>query len=205
MLLVDYIRHHEVAGDPVVMVPNRDTLLLTGAKDSAGLGKLIEMVEAACDHPRTLSGIAFHLTAEDEWVPFLPDPEHPEYKKYRLFQIKSIGSDYDDQKTALNELHDKTGKDIFVASYSAVEKKDTGEIRSYCLWSEGVVAFLPKTDYIYFFRPTGNQSGEIVAMASWTNAEAELGDRIKPVGIYPARYLVEGFPTQKEIADFGFQ
>jgi uncharacterized protein YtpQ (UPF0354 family) len=39
MLLLDYIRHHEIVGDPVVMVPNRDTLLLTGSKDAKGLGQ----------------------------------------------------------------------------------------------------------------------------------------------------------------------
>ena len=163
MLLVDFIRHHEVLGEPVVMVPNRDTLLLAGSKDSAGLVKLVGLAETAYERPRPLSCIAFRLTEEDEWVPFLPPPEHPQYKQYRLLQVKSFGSDYDDQKAALGELHEKTGKDIFVASYSAVAKQDTGEIRSYCVWSEGVVAFLPKTDYIYFFRPKDDKNGDIVA------------------------------------------
>lgn len=202
MLLLDYIRYHEVRGDPVVMVPNRDTLLLTGSKDAAGLTRMVEMAETAYQHPRSLSGIAFRLSTEDEWLPFLPAPDHPHHKNYRLLQIKSIGSEYDDQKAALNELHQKTGKDIFVASYSAVELKDTGELRSYCVWSEGVVAFLPKTDYIYFFRPRDNQDGEVVATVPWAKAETVLGDRIKPVGIYPERYLVEGFPTEEEIAAF---
>jgi hypothetical protein len=120
MLLIDYIRHHAVAGDPVVMVPNRDTLLLTGSHDSVGLEKLVELAETAFEHPRPLSGIAFQVTDDDEWVPFLPAPQHPRYKKYRLLQIKSFGPDYGDQQAALNELHQKTGKDIFVASYSAV-------------------------------------------------------------------------------------
>jgi uncharacterized protein YtpQ (UPF0354 family) len=204
MLLIGYIRHHEVTGDPVVMVPNRDTLLLTGTKDVAGLEKMVELAEAAFDHPRPLSGLAFRLTDEDEWVPFLPPPEHPAYKKYRLMQIKSFGPDYDDQKAALNELHEKMGKDIFVASYSAVAKNDTGEIRSYCVWSKGVLGFLPKTDYIYFFRAQDEEKGEIVATVSWEKAAAVLGDRIKPVGIYPERYLVQGFPTDEEIAVFGF-
>lgn len=205
MLLIDYIRHHQVAGDPVVMVPNRDTLLLTGSEDSNGLEKMVEMAEAAYEHPRSLSGVAFHLTAEDEWVPFLPESRHPQYEKYRLLHIKSLASVYEEQKAVLNELHEKTGKDIFVAGYSAIEMKDTGEIHSYCVWSEGVIAFLPKTDYIYFFRPRGDQDGEVVATVPWADAEAVLGDRIKPVGVYPERYLVEGFPSEDEIASFGFR
>ena len=203
MLLLDYIRHHDVAGDPVVMVPNRDTLLLTGSEDAAGLARMVERAAPLHDHPRSLSGSAFRLTEENEWVPFLPAPAHPESKQYHLLQVKDFWSSYDQQKAALNELHEKMGKDIFVASFSAVEKQDTGEIRSYCVWSEGVVAFLPKTDYIYFFQVRDREEGEIVATVPWAAAAEVLGDRIKPVGIYPERYLVEGFPTAEEIAAFG--
>jgi uncharacterized protein YtpQ (UPF0354 family) len=205
MLLIDYIRHHEVAGDPVVMVPNRDTLLLAGSEDPAGLAKLVEIAEDAHEHPRPLSVIAYRLTDADEWVPFLPAEEHPRYKQFRLLQVKSFGSDYNDQKAVLDELHEKEGKDIFVASYSAVEMKETAEIRSYCVWSEGVVGYLPKTDYIYFFRPKDDESGDVVATVPWADAEMVLGDRLKPLGIYPERYLVEGFPTEEEIAAFGMR
>lgn len=204
ILLIDYIRHHKVAGDPVVMVPNRDTLLLTGAKNWAGLEKMVEMAETAYQHARTLSGVAFRLNTEDEWVPFLPESHHPQYKKYRLLQIKTFATDYEEQKAILNAIHEKTGKDIFVASYTAAEMKDTGEIRSYCVWSEGVIGFLPKTDYIYFFRPRSDQDGDVVATVPWADAKAVLDDRIKPVGLYPERYLVEGFPSEEEIASFGF-
>jgi hypothetical protein len=203
MLLLDFVRHHQVLGDPVVMIPNRDTLLLTGSNCLAGLAKLAELAESAYDHPRPLSLIAFRLTNEDEWLPFLPGPEHPQYRQFRLFQVKSFGSDYEDQKAALDELHQKTEKDIFVASYSATQNQETGEIRSYCVWSKGVVAFLPKTDYIYFYQPKDDENGDVVASVPWANAEAVLGDRIKPVGIYPERYLVEGFPTPEEILAFG--
>lgn len=204
MLLIDYVRHHAVIGDPVVMVPNRDTLLLTGSDDQDGLARMVEIAESAFEHPRSLSGIAFRLTDENEWIPFLPSSQHPQYKQYRLLQVRTSGNDYAEQKGAMDELHEQTGKDIFVASYSAFEKEDTKEIRSYCVWSDGVVAFLPKADYIYFYRKRDTEKGAIVATVSWPVAEATLGDRIKPVGIYPERYLVEEFPTEEEIAAFGF-
>jgi hypothetical protein len=152
-----------------------------------------------------LSRLAFRLREDGGWVPFLPPPGHPQYKRYRLCQIKGFGSDYGDQKAALDELHEKTRKDIFVASYSATQNQETGEVRSYCVWSEGVVAFLPKTDCICFFRPRDDENGDIVATAPWADAEAVLGDRIKPVGIYPERYLVEGFPTPEEVAALGLR
>ena len=205
MLIIGYIRDHEVKGDPVVMVPNRDTLLLTGSDDPAGLGKMVEIAEGAYEHPRPLSSLAYRLTQQNEWVPFLPEPNHREYKRFRLLQLKNFGSEYSEQQAALNELHEQTGKDIFVASFSAIENNTTGELRSYCVWSEGVVALLPKTDYVYFFRAGDGQDGKIVATVPWTEVETVLGDEFKPVGIYPERYLVKGFPTNEQIAGFGIQ
>jgi hypothetical protein len=75
MPLRDLVRQHDLAGDPVVMVPNRDTLLLAG----------------------------------------------------------------DDDEEALKERHEKARKDVFVAAFSLVQEKATGAVRSYCVWSEGVV------------------------------------------------------------------
>jgi hypothetical protein len=200
MLHTDFIRDHEVVGDPVVMIPNRDTLLLAGSGDADALGKLAAMTEEAYENPRSISGMAFRMGADDQWIPFLPSENEPHYEKFKKLQVKSIGSDYTDQAEALNALHEKTGKDIFVASFSALRTKDTGGIRSYCVWSEGVVAFLPKTDDIFFFRAKGSDHGEIVATVPWEQAQAVLGQRIKPVGLYPERYLVEGFPTEEQFA-----
>jgi len=143
------------------------------------------------------------VTGDDEWVPFLPGRSHPHHQKFKLLQVKTIGGGYGDQADALNALHEKTGKDIFVASFSALQKKETGEVRSYCVWSEGVVSFLPRTDDIFFFRPTGSEEGDVVATAPWGKAEAVLGDLMKPVGLYPERYLVEAFPSDEQLDAFG--
>jgi hypothetical protein len=200
MLLLDFIRHHKVAGDPVVMVPNRDTLLLAGSGDEGALGRLVAMAEEAYEQPRSITGMAYRLTGDGEWVPFLPGGSHPHHQKFKLLQVKTIGGGYGDQADALNALHEKTGKDIFVASFSALQKKETGEVRSYCVWSEGVVSFLPRTDDIFFFRPRGSEEGDVVATAPWGRAQAVLGDMMKPVGLYPERYLVEAFPSDEQLA-----
>jgi hypothetical protein len=201
MLLLDFIRQHDVTGDPVVMVPNRDTLLLAGSADENGLERLGALAEEAYEQPRSTSGMAFRLTREDEWVPFLPRSGHPQYRRFKLLQVKTIGGDYGEQAGALNALHQKTGKDVFVASFSARQGKETGEVRSYCVWSEGVVSFLPRTDDIFFFRPKDGE-GEIVTTAPWDQAQAVLGDLMKPLGLYPERYLVEDFPSDEQLAAF---
>jgi hypothetical protein len=37
LLLLDKIRQPKIKGDPVILIPNRDSLLLTGSKDPKGL------------------------------------------------------------------------------------------------------------------------------------------------------------------------
>jgi hypothetical protein len=203
MVLHDFIRRHEVAGDPVVMVPNRDTLLLAGSADEDALGRLVALAEEAYEQPRPISGMAFRLTGEGEWAPFVPGRDHRHHPRFKLLQVKTVGGDYGDQAEALNALHEKTGEDTFVAAFSARRINATGEIRSYCVWSEGVVTFLPRTDDIFFFRPTGKETGDVVATAPWERAQAALGDLMKPVGLYPERYLVEAFPSGEKFAALG--
>jgi hypothetical protein len=199
MLLTDYLRQHEVLGDPVVMVPNRDTLLLAGSRDAAALARLATLAEEAFDHPRSITGLAFRLKADDQWVPFLPDRDHPHYQQFQLLRIKSLGSEYSEQAEFLKEHNEKTGKDVFVASFSAVQQRETGEVRSYCVWSEGIVSWLPATDDIYFFRPSGEKEGNIAGSASWEQARTVLGDLMKPLGLYPERYEVEAFPSEEQL------
>jgi hypothetical protein len=203
VLLPELLRRAEVEGDPVVMVPNRNTLLLAGSRDAAGLARLAELAEEAYDQPRSVSGMAFRLTEDDEWVPFLPGPGVPQRQKYQLLRVKAVGGDYGEQAEALNALHEEKDKDIFVASFSARQQQGSGEVRSYCVWSEGVVSFLPKADDVLFFRPRGDQEGDMVAVAPWERAESVLGDMLKPVGLYPERYLVEGFPSEEQLAALG--
>ncbi|HEV3256881.1 MAG TPA: hypothetical protein VG013_08390 [Gemmataceae bacterium] len=197
LLLPDFIRQHEVSGDPVVMVPNRDTLLLTSSDDAEGLARLAALAEEAYAQPRSISGVALRLTAEDEWQPFLPGEAH---QKFRTLRLRSTGDDYAAQADDLKALHEKTGKDIFVATFSALQKKETHEVRSYCVWSEGVVALLPRTDDIFFFRPRGREEGDIVATAPWERVQSALADLMKPAGLYPERYLVEDFPSEEQLA-----
>ena len=40
--------------------------------------------------------------------------------------MQSAGQDYSEQKELLDRLHEKTGEDVFVASYSVMQHKDTG-------------------------------------------------------------------------------
>ncbi len=195
LLLIDLIRRLTVQGDPIAMVPNRDTLLITGSEDEDGLAMLAELADKALDEPRPMSAIPMRLDGDD-WVTWMPPPGHPHLDKFRLLEIKSLYSEYSDQQPLLEALHEKHGRKIFVAAYSAVEKGN-GEVFSYCVWSKGVDAYLPKTQKVMFVE----DDQKSIVGGDWSTVQRVAGHYLTPVpDLYPPRWRVHGFPTAEELA-----
>lgn len=199
LVLPELIRAHDVDGDPVAFVPNRDTLLFAGSDDERGLVKLAELATEAFGHARAISGVAYRLEG-DQWRPFLPDPGHPAYEPFRLLAVRSRGGDYSEQKELLDQLHKEEGEEVFVASYSGMRDKETGEVFSYCVWSDGVEALLPRTDCIVFYRGGGDQ-GQVLGSVAWEEAMEGLGDLLTPLEIYPERWRVREFPSERRLEE----
>lgn len=198
IVLTDLIRGLSVRGDPIAMLPNRDILLITGSKDKDGLALILEMVEEAMQNPRPLTSLAFRLEG-DSWVPFLPSPTSPHFHRMKLLSVQSIGNDYAEQEKVLEALLEKRGEDVFIASFSARQKPDDGEVTSFCVWSEGVDTLLPHTDQVLFFQSQGEDDGEIVASASWDTVKRVVGSVMEPVEGYPERWRVRSFPSATEL------
>jgi hypothetical protein len=112
-------------------------------------------------------------------------------------QLQSLGQDYAIQKDLLDGLHKKTGQDIWVASYSALQENETGKSHSYCVWTQGTDPLLPRAEEVYFLVVQGEREGQVVARASWDRVQQVVGHLLEPQGIYPVRYRVKGFPTAR--------
>ncbi|MGZ8901868.1 MAG: hypothetical protein ACXW3Z_17380, partial [Limisphaerales bacterium] len=111
------------------------------------------------------------------------------------------GAEYNDQKDLLEDLHQQQGKEVFVASFKAYEEPPHKQLRSFCVWVEGVSSLLPETDEIHLYRPGPNNSkGQVVAVTSWRQLQKVCGQQLEPAGLYPERYLVSGFPSLEQIA-----
>jgi hypothetical protein len=197
LLLLDTIRQLRVKGDHIAMVPNRNTLIVTGSEDADGLQGMIVLAKEALQKPRTISGLAFRLEG-DAWVPWLPGTSHPSYAELRLLQIQAYGQDYSEQKDLLDKLHQTTGQDIFVASFSALERKEAGGLASYCVWSKNVLTLLPRTDLVAFNGPEMKPT-----MAKWERVVEVAGDLMQPLDTYPPRYRVECFPSDQQREEMG--
>jgi hypothetical protein len=199
ILLPDLIRRYEVKGDFIAMIPNRDSLLVTGSRDETGLAFVASTAAEVLEMPRPLTGLALRLEG-DAWVPFLPPADHPQYRQFKKLWLRSFAHDYAEQTELLNALHEKTGEDAFVATFTGLEHPDTGKVSSYCVWSEGITSLLPRTDEIVFFRLKDKDDGEIIGMAAWDRVEKAVGNLMTPTSLYPERFRVEAFPSAEQLA-----
>lgn len=195
LLLPELFERIDTQGPPLVIVANRDTLLITGRDDADGVAMLAELAEKALDDPRPMSGIPV-VREEDDWATWLPESDHPQYAAFRLLEVKTLAGEYADQQPLLQELFEKRGDDVYVASYSAAEQEG-GSLFSYCVWSEGVDSVLPRTDTLMLYRP---EKDEHIAV-SWSKAAPIVGDLLRPVEAYPERFRAREFPSEAQLSE----
>jgi len=203
LVMLDLVRKMPVRGEYVAMVPNRDTLIITGSEDTAGLDVMCKVAEDSFQKPRPISTVALRLVG-DEWESWLPDVNSPSYARLHELRLRTIGMEYNDQKELLDQIHQQTGEDLFVASFSAIKQKDSGRITSYSVWSEGVDTLLPETDDVILLRPDlSSDNVSVVAAGSFDRVRDVAGDLMEPIGSYPERYRVSEFPSEQQLAEIG--
>jgi hypothetical protein len=195
LLLLDRITALEVKGDHVAMVPNRDTLLVTGTDDVLGLQIMAELGRKAMQEPRAISAIPLRLV-DAEWQDWMPPADHPAFGSFNELRLTFLAEEYEEQKQLLDSLHEKQGVDEFVASYELMKHRDTGDLRSMAVWTEGVVSLLPEADMVFFHRPDTEETVE----AMWADVVRVVPDLLEATEYYPPRWRVSGFPTEEQLA-----
>jgi len=195
--LVERTEGLEVSGKLVAMVPNRDSLFVTGSEDEAGLVIMATMAEKGLEQPYSLSAVPLILD-DDTWQDWMPPEGHPLHRTFKQIEIKWTGPLYRDQTNLLNAIHKKQGIDIAAASYSALKRKD-GELLTYCIWGKGVDALLPVTQKVVFMKGEGIPA----LFADWSRVMETFGDLMAPTEDYPRRYRVREFPDESTINAIG--
>jgi hypothetical protein len=199
LLLEEVVRRCRVKGEPVVVVPHRDVLLITGSEDEDGLRKVAEKSLRAVMAPRALDGRAMRLTAKG-WVPFMPERLSNAWGDFRKLELYTLARDYDEQTQRLEKLYQERGEDVFVAAYTPYQDEH-GRSISYAVWLKGVDTLLPRTEVIFFMDPALGEEAHPVGIARWDEVAKVLGNLLVPVeGLYPERYRVKGFPTEEQLS-----
>ena len=140
---MDLIRQFQVKGDYVAMAPGREMLIVAGAEDAAGLEAMVALAKKAFRQPRTVSVAALRLDG-DEWLGWMPAAAHPLFREFQDLRVQSLGQDYAEQKELLERLHETSDEDLFVAAFSVMRHKRSGQRVNYCVWTEGATSLLPR-------------------------------------------------------------
>jgi len=191
ILLIDRIRQMPVTGATVAMVPQRDALYITGSDDETGLRILLDLTEQTLkEQPRPLAPLPLQLV-DDAWEDWTVPKDHPLAARFQRLQLQYLAEVYAEQAGLLEALHEQEGQAAYVAQFSGLENEQTGQLHSYCVWTQGVDTLLPRARHVVFVA-----GDEVVAQGPWERVQNVAGDLLEPRDdLYPIRYRVREFPT----------
>lgn len=193
LLLTDMLYRLPIQGDPVVAIPSRDHLLVTGSGNEKGIAELADIaVEVLETNTRPLGYQLFRLR-DGQWSAF--DGDLPARERIREAKYRGTMSVYDDQKKLLDQIHEKENIDIFVANYRVFNNEKLGGFISSVQWTRNVDALLPRADYVWFYCTTVK---EIVSVP-WDIVVEVLGGLRREPHLLPERYRVGGFPSDDQM------
>src|SRR5699024_7376567 len=89
-----------------------------------------------------------------------------------------------------------------VAAFNVVQDTDTRAYSSYCLWTEGTVCLLPRTDVISLVRADDDSSSSrSLGTVDWDWAVRVAGPLMQLQDMYPERWLVREFPSDEQLRE----
>jgi len=194
MMLTELIYRLQVEGDPVAFVPNRDAFWITGKDNLPGLRAVMKAgSESHFNLGHSLSPDLYVLL-DGRWELYIP--EDAELKaQWQSIRMQRSYLDYEQQKKLLDQIHEQTGEDYFVARFNILERDKTQW--SVCVWTKDVDSSLPKTDSIGFVVDADNKDMFVVP---WERAVEIAGSLMQEEpGLVPVRYRVREFPADAQV------
>jgi hypothetical protein len=199
LLLVDKVIDQLPFKDSVVCIAvNRGILLAADARSGAAVAALIEeALRCLQSKPWPLSA-SLCTRVEGQWQEYRVDGAAAS-RAGDLARI-NLAITYEGQTAALEQFFEKTGEDIHVAKFGMM-RNPAGDnaLRSWCAWSEGVCALLPKTDLVVLGREGAGDAREAV-LIDWLQMQELCGRHLRNTEENPQRYRVDSFPDAAEWA-----
>jgi hypothetical protein len=196
LLLIDAVVDQLPFAPSAVLMPvNRGVLLAADGRSDEELSAMLQIAFSSLQSsPWPMSG-AMLARDKGHWAEF--KTEGIVAQRARAVAALSLTSIYQNQQTALEKYFEKTGEDIFVAAFSLRQRgDDIAGIFSWCVWTEGVLSLLPKTDAVVFGKgEEGNRESLIV---QWEQVMQVCGYYLQPTDEEPPRFRVSAFPTVEE-------
>jgi hypothetical protein len=191
LLLPDLVAALPVKGDPVVLAPTRNALLVAGADDRSALLALADAgAETLSTTDQPLSARPLRLR-DGTWTDLALDAE--ELAPFCDLLRGQWTREYAEQKQLLDQLHAQNGDDIIVADYAPMQNRHTGKPFCMTFWVDGFVNLLPRADSVVL------KSAAEVMVVPWRAATAVVAHRLAPTDDHPVRYRADAFPSADEL------
>ena len=196
LLFHDAFRALPLNGDPVVLVPDRDCLVVTGSDDADGLKQIaatghVRIEEAS----RLISGTPLILRG-NTWEEFHP-PDQTRVAFAHLARLYDA-INYGTQTSFLRGQNGAHGDNLLVAEVQVFKTGPDRYETFTCLPSFGQT-LLPKVDQVVLY----DVQMETTQMTPWANLFRVLGSKMTPAQRHPVRYRVESFPSPAERLEMG--
>ena len=204
-VLLDVTEALKVEGDEVLFLPSTDTVIVTGAQNSAGLLAAAELAIKAYEQAKKpLLGYPLRQARGCEPALLELPPGHPAGKALRRLQALALASSYGTQHGLLVAIYKRTGRDIFVADCLTGRDPVSGETVTMCTWSP-VPTLLPVTDVLALTSvesgPDGAPRQSRPAVVATRVAVESVIPRLKAAQrvLMPPRIVADFFPTVAEL------
>ncbi|WP_306598141.1 hypothetical protein [Geothrix sp. 21YS21S-2] len=195
ILLPGMLKGLDLPGEPVVVLPDRDTLLVAGSEDPRALGWLLEFaLDVLGGTPRWMNSCPLRL-AHFQWEPWDGGPDHPAAPLLARLRRRRLTEEYAGQKILLDRLH---GREVSVAPLLVTETPSGAVLSSTFLPGTSEEAWLPEADRVGRLDVGG--SHRACQWFPWDTARARLGSLLEPMGIFPERYRIRAMPAPELLA-----
>jgi len=191
------IRKLPLAGRPVAVVPDRQTLAIAGSEDVSGLVELARLVKARIEVGERLISARPVVLTDSGWQDFEPpEPARVEFANQRRVMGAVNWSQYQE---LLEKDFQAKGEDIFVAKLSVYSEPEAEAYYTSFVWSKGVDSIFPASDRVLFYEAEGLP----IRAAQWKDVRRVMGDKLQRQEGLPERYRTSVFPTAAEFAAMG--
>lgn len=193
ILLTDKVRTEcTVQGDHLAFLASRDHAFITGSDDIPGIKMVLEICKELEASPRPLYMVPLILVG-DEWQVFDAPEFHPCQHDLKFAKVIALSAIYQESQNILNE---KLTDDVFVATFTALQSKDSDDIYTVCV--SACKSLLPKVEWIDFMNvDMQTEQAKSLGKARWEEVEALFGSGFSTTLSYPPRVLVdEATPDQ---------
>jgi hypothetical protein len=182
-----------VCTDPLVALPNRDTLLVADPSDPHAFALLVLALEKAVEGQHYPITRQIYQLEHKTLRAFTPPSDTPEevMKIYQRLLVEEKATSYGREQ----ELHRECGSEAFYAKLMAYESED-GDIITRATWTKGVdLGYLPPVEAIQFIELDDSET-EALRMweVPWSTVIAEPG-MLTPTDAPLPRWKMGEFPS----------